>query len=343
MDLGIWIILSALAGAKLLLLIVDFKQFTGSAQAFLGLLQSGGVFYGGLIAAILVAIWYMRRYRMPLWTTTDVFAPGDRARARRRPPRLPDGRLLFRTPGVGAVGDYLHRSLVRRGERPLLGVPLHPTQLYEAATEAVILAVLLVTERLGRPFPGRTFWTYMLLYGTSRFVIEFYRGDARGMVFDALSTSQFVLDRDRPAGDRHARPSRPQRRSHAPRCGPARGRMSTPVPEEATRRRIDVPLEQDGARLDAFLTSALPDRSRSQVQKLIKDGHVTGPGEGDPREHARQGRADVRDRAPRPRGGDRRRRRPAAAHPVRRRRPRRHRQAGRHGRAPGADHAAARS
>jgi len=40
---------------------------------------------------------------------------------------------------------------------------------------------------------------------------------------------------------------------------------------------VAVPPEQDGARLDAFLTSALPDRSRSQIQKLIKDGHVRGP------------------------------------------------------------------
>jgi phosphatidylglycerol:prolipoprotein diacylglycerol transferase len=52
--------------------------------------------------------------------------------------------------------------------------------------------VLLASERRGRSFPGRTFWSYMLLYGVSRFVIEFYRGDSRGMVFDALSTSQFV-------------------------------------------------------------------------------------------------------------------------------------------------------
>jgi phosphatidylglycerol:prolipoprotein diacylglycerol transferase len=73
-----------------------------------------------------------------------------------------------------------------------LGVPLHPTQLYEAGAEALILVVLLVLERRGRLFPGRTFWTYMLLYGASRFVIEFYRGDSRGMVFGALSTSQFV-------------------------------------------------------------------------------------------------------------------------------------------------------
>ncbi len=32
----------------------------------------------------------------------------------------------------------------------------------------------------------------MLLYGISRFIIEFYRGDSRGTVFNVLSTSQFV-------------------------------------------------------------------------------------------------------------------------------------------------------
>jgi 23S rRNA pseudouridine1911/1915/1917 synthase len=41
---------------------------------------------------------------------------------------------------------------------------------------------------------------------------------------------------------------------------------------------LDVPADQDGARLDAFLAGMLPDRSRSQIQKLIKDGHVTGGG-----------------------------------------------------------------
>src|SRR4051794_28385188 len=59
MDLGIWIIISALAGAKLLLLIVDFKQFTESPRALLDLARSGGVFYGGLIAAVAVALVYL--------------------------------------------------------------------------------------------------------------------------------------------------------------------------------------------------------------------------------------------------------------------------------------------
>jgi phosphatidylglycerol:prolipoprotein diacylglycerol transferase len=72
-----------------------------------------------------------------------------------------------------------------------LGVPLHPTQLYEAGAELLILGILLILERRGRAYPGRTFWSYMLLYGISRFIVEIYRGDARGMV-GALSTSQFV-------------------------------------------------------------------------------------------------------------------------------------------------------
>ena len=74
-----------------------------------------------------------------------------------------------------------------------LGIPLHPTQLYDAGAELIILGLLLFTERKAKPFAGRTFWLYLLLYAISRFIIEFYRGDPnRGTVFGALSTSQFV-------------------------------------------------------------------------------------------------------------------------------------------------------
>ena len=52
--------------------------------------------------------------------------------------------------------------------------------------------MLLLAERRGRGFAGRTFWAYMFLYAVSRFVIEFYRGDPRGTVFGVLSTSQFI-------------------------------------------------------------------------------------------------------------------------------------------------------
>lgn len=191
MDLGIWIIISALVGAKLLLFIVDFDTFRNDPGELWTLLRSGGVFYGGLIAAVAVALWYLWRHALPVWTVTDAFAPG-----------IALGHVIGRM-GCFFAGCCFGRAAdipwavtftdpyAAQNAGTTLHVPLHPTQLYEAGAELAILGFLLMFERKGRPFPGRTFWTYMLLYGVSRFIIEFYRGDARGMVGD-LSTSQFV-------------------------------------------------------------------------------------------------------------------------------------------------------
>src|SRR6476646_11917974 len=76
LDLGIYIIISALVGAKLLLLVTDFRTFTADPRELLTLARSGGVFYGGLILAVSVALWYVLRAGLPLWTTCDAFAPG---------------------------------------------------------------------------------------------------------------------------------------------------------------------------------------------------------------------------------------------------------------------------
>jgi phosphatidylglycerol:prolipoprotein diacylglycerol transferase len=192
MDLGIWIIISALVGAKLMLLIVEWRHFSENPRELLSLAQSGGVFYGGLILALAVALWYMRRHRLPMWTTCDVFAPG-----------IALGHV------IGRVGCFLAGCCYGRAtDMPWgvtftdpfaaanvgtpLNVELHPTQLYEAGAELLILGLLLGTERMGRPFPGRTFWGYMFLYGCSRYLIEIYRGDPRGFVFGSVSTSQFI-------------------------------------------------------------------------------------------------------------------------------------------------------
>jgi len=191
MDLGIWIIISALVGAKLLLLIVDRRAFPMTTAGMMDLVRSAGVFYGGLIAAVLVALWYLWRHRMPIWTVTDVFAPG-----------IALGHVIgrfgclfagccFGRPTTVPWAITFHNEFAAQNVGTTLNVPLHPTQLYEAGAELLILGFLLVFERKGRPYPGRTFWAYMLLYAVSRFIIEFYRGDPRGMV-GSFSTSQFV-------------------------------------------------------------------------------------------------------------------------------------------------------
>ncbi|MEO5897020.1 MAG: prolipoprotein diacylglyceryl transferase [Vicinamibacterales bacterium] len=191
MDLGIWIIISALVGAKLLLLIVEWETFTSDWNELFTLARSGGVFYGGLIAAVVVALWYLRRHKMPMWTVTDAFAPGIAL-------GHVIGRMgcLFAGCCFGRPTDVpwaitFHSEYAAQNVGTPLNIPLHPTQLYEAGAELLILAFLLATERKGRPFAGRTFWGYLFLYGISRFIIEFYRGDARGAV-GSFSTSQFV-------------------------------------------------------------------------------------------------------------------------------------------------------
>jgi phosphatidylglycerol---prolipoprotein diacylglyceryl transferase len=194
MDLGIWIIVSALVGAKLMLLLVERDKFGWSVEDLLNLFRSAGVFYGGLIAAVVVALWYLWRHRMPVWTVTDVFAPGIAlGHVIGRLGCLMAGCCFGRSTDVPWAITF-HNDFARQNGTPL-DVPLHPTQLYEAGAELLILAVLLLTERKGRPFPGRTFWGYMLLYAVSRFIIEFYRGDSRGLIHvlsTPLSTSQFV-------------------------------------------------------------------------------------------------------------------------------------------------------
>jgi phosphatidylglycerol:prolipoprotein diacylglycerol transferase len=191
LDLGIYIIIAALIGAKLLLLITDFNSFKNDPRELLTLARSGGVFYGGLIVAVAVSLWYIRRVGLPLWTTCDVFAPGVAlGHVVGRLGCLFAGCCYGRPTTVPWAITFTNPFAAANVGTPL-NVPLHPTQLYEAGAEALILGVLLLTERKGRPFPGRTFWLYILLYAISRFIIEFYRGDERGSV-GMFSTSQFI-------------------------------------------------------------------------------------------------------------------------------------------------------
>jgi phosphatidylglycerol---prolipoprotein diacylglyceryl transferase len=191
LDLGIYIIIAALLGAKLLLLVVDFDQFRRNPAEIWNLARSGGVFYGGLILAVVVAFWYIAKYKLPFWTTCDVFAPGIAlGHVTGRLGCLAAG-CCFGKPTDVPWAITFTNPLAQTNVGTPLGVPLHPTQLYEAGAELLILIFLLTTERKGRYFPGRTFWSYMFLYALTRFVIEIYRGDPRGMVF-GMSTSQFI-------------------------------------------------------------------------------------------------------------------------------------------------------
>lgn len=189
MDLGLYILISALVGAKLLLVIVNWEHMEHDPWS---LLRSGGVFYGGLIGAIVTALWYFRKHRLPAWKMADILAPSIAlghgiGRLGCFAAGCCYGKPTTSILGVTFTSDYAHQIV-----GVPLGVALHPTQLYEAGAEFLIFGFLLWLSTRKR-FDGQVFWTYVGLYAASRFVIELYRGDPRGFVFDgALSTSQLI-------------------------------------------------------------------------------------------------------------------------------------------------------
>ncbi len=175
-SLGVYVAIAAIVGAKLLLLVSDFSYYTKRPREIFSLatLQAGGVFYGGLLAALLIAAWMMRRWRLPAWRTADTFAPA-----------IAVGHAIGRT-GCFLAGCCWGKAtklpwgvtftdpVARETVGVPLGVPLHPTQLYEAAAELVIFAVLL--WRFRRPHAdGAIIGLYLLLYSLVRLGLEFLR------------------------------------------------------------------------------------------------------------------------------------------------------------------------
>ena len=178
MDLGIWIIISALVGAKLLLLIVEWDTFTRDPQRA----PDADAFRGRVLR------WTDRRRGggavVPA-AAPDADVDGDRrvrprhrARPRHRPPRLPLCGVLFRHANRRPVGDHLPQRVRRPERRHAAERAASPDAALRGRCGAADpRSCCSPPSERGRPFPGRTFWGYMLLYGISRFIIEFYRGD----------------------------------------------------------------------------------------------------------------------------------------------------------------------
>jgi phosphatidylglycerol:prolipoprotein diacylglycerol transferase len=195
-DLCLWVLLASLIGSKVLMLLTepDYREHP-SLLFSLDFLRSGGVFYGGLIGAVLTGYFLMRRYKLPWWKTADACAPG-----------IALGNVLGRQGCFSAGCCWGKPTTLPWGVKftelghEITGVPtgvyLHPTQLYESFAMLIVFFFLLWLHR-HRRFSGQVILFYALLYAAVRFVIEFFRDDPRGDIFGlttltGLSTSQLI-------------------------------------------------------------------------------------------------------------------------------------------------------
>jgi phosphatidylglycerol:prolipoprotein diacylglycerol transferase len=183
-DLALWIFLGGIVGARLLFMVRNPDQFH-SVLDFFKIWQGGIVFYGGVIAAIAVFLWYTRRHKLPAWQVLDVLAPAIAL-------GIGVGRFGCLLNGCcwGEPSDLPWAITFPAGSIPWdshvqqrwidadapSSLPLHPTQIY-LAMEGWALLALTLAYYAQRRRPGEVMALLMVGYSLTRFFTEFLRGD----------------------------------------------------------------------------------------------------------------------------------------------------------------------
>jgi phosphatidylglycerol:prolipoprotein diacylglycerol transferase len=162
---------------------------------------AGGLtYYGGFAAASVTAWFILKKDRFPFWKAADMAGfvipfglgigrmgcllagccfgkPSDGPWALAFPPHSPASEAQFRQGLLDSPN--------------LASLPVHPTQIYEAAGALAIAAVLLLYLHGRKRYDGHVFVAFVALYAIMRFCLEFWRADDRGGWL-GLSTSQLI-------------------------------------------------------------------------------------------------------------------------------------------------------
>lgn len=169
--------------ARVLFILTEWKAFLADPKAFIT--GSGFVVYGGIIGGLLVILGYCKIKKMDFLAYLDLMVPS-----------------VAMAQGFGRIGCFLAGCCYGKETDCFLGVTftnstfapngvkLLPSQLFMAAGDFVIAAVLILFAAR-KPLKGKVSALYLMLYSVGRFFVEFTRNDDRGVV-GALSTSQFI-------------------------------------------------------------------------------------------------------------------------------------------------------
>lgn len=149
---------------------------------------SGMSYHGGLIGAFIGLFYYTRKFKLGIANGADLLAPG--------------GALGYT---FGRLGNFINGELWGRVTTAPIGMYFphapdggtllrHPSQLYEAFGEGILLFIFLWLVRRRVRTPGAIFALYLVGYATARFIIEFFRQpDAHlGFIFWKFSMGQIL-------------------------------------------------------------------------------------------------------------------------------------------------------
>jgi len=171
-DLGIVILLSSVAGSRLLYVIQHMEDYRGDLLGMLRVWEGGLTFYGGLIAGVIFGIGFLRVRKVPVRDAIDVVAPQIALGiAIARIGCFLNGCCFGTETGLPWACRFPADS---QAGWVLPGVGLHPTQLYSSAANFVIFLFLRRFLRSG-PRGGKVFYAFLITYGLWRFVIDYLR------------------------------------------------------------------------------------------------------------------------------------------------------------------------
>jgi phosphatidylglycerol:prolipoprotein diacylglycerol transferase len=188
-NLAVYCAIAGIVGAKLFMFLFDLGDYIRDPRQIFSLdtLRAAGVFHGGFIIALLVAIFYIRHKHLPAFKTMDAFAPG-----------IVLGQSIGRLGCFAAGCCWGRECTLPWGVRfrsdfaaPVpLTVNLHPVQLYESAADLLIFLFLYRRATRGHR-PGEIIGLYLVLYSIARFIIEFYRVHEQALI-GPFSLTQWI-------------------------------------------------------------------------------------------------------------------------------------------------------
>jgi len=188
LDIGLSFFVLAVIGSRVVYATVETDLWRTDPLEALRIWHGGMVLYGGIFGGALATVIAIKVMRMPMGQTTDVVVQGAELSlifgrigcilngcCYGRPTHLP-----------WAMTYYLGNSMAK----DVLGIPLHPTPVYELIN-LVILFIFLVWLNRHKRFDGQVNWAFFILYPLQRFIVEFFRGDPRGWIEEPVFSRIF--------------------------------------------------------------------------------------------------------------------------------------------------------
>ncbi len=177
LDIGPWVILGTIIGARTLHVATYWKEeFANQPLSEIFMVQHGGlVFYGGLVGASLACIIYVRWKKIPLWKMADILAPS-----------IALGYVFGRIGcllngccyGKACELPWAIRYPAGHETHPInsVAIPVHPTQIYDSLMNLGLYLGLAWLYRR-KKFNGQIFAAYLMGYAVTRSIAETFRGD----------------------------------------------------------------------------------------------------------------------------------------------------------------------